>query len=556
MNDAPPKRPSLPPKKVAGGKTLRMAPPKMPDLLSLDEPVGPDAGGLTLSDLDLDEPVMFAPGKMPAPPTAPPAVPKAQPMPPPPPFSGLPPVPATRKQTMEGPAPAMPQGRPPLKVTGALLGHILVDNGLLTEAQRDFVLKLQMQSGHTFRIGELAVKQGFLSPEDLERALAAQKTFVKGVHQEQSRMIKLPEEVARMELVEEDEKAGQRGEVQQLEKWLLSALKHGASDLHVMAGRPLVLRHLGKLVQSKQPPMTAEAVESALLSVLDREERAKLEEEQSIVKCLDLRGKGRARGNIFRHMNGMNGTFRLIPDTPPSLVSLNLPSRLAKFTTYAQGLVLVTGPIGCGKTTTMAALVDIVNKERREHILTVERPLEFIHRHQKSLVTQRQVGTHTNSFSIALRAALREDPDVIAVGEMNDIETARLTISAAETGHLVFATLHTDNAVRTVNRVLDIFPPDEQNQIRAMISESLRGVICQRLVPREDEPGLIPIVEMLFTTPAMRNLIREQKVYQLPNAISMSRDLGNMTFKDHAQELLQKGQISQKTFDSFTVEEM
>jgi len=200
--------------------------------------------------------------------------------------------------------------------------------------------------------------------------------------------------------------------------------------------------------------------------------------------------------------------------------------------------------------------VDIVNKERREHILTVERPVEFIHRHQKSLVTQRQVGTHTNSFSIALRAALREDPDVIAVGEMNDIETARLTISAAETGHLVFATLHTDNAVRTINRVLDIFPPDEQNQIRAMISESLRGVICQRLVPREDEPGLIPIVEMLFTTPAMRNLIREQKVYQLPNAISMSRDLGNMTFKDHAQELLQKGQISKKTFDSFTVEEV
>jgi twitching motility protein PilT len=440
-------------------------------------------------------------------------------------------------------------------VRSGLLGHILVDNNLLTDEQRDFVLKLQAQSGNFFKIGQLAVKQGFLSEDDLERALAAQKKFVKKVHQEQSRMIRLPEEVAKAASDSQESTAAVSGQGTAVYKWLGSALKHGASDLHVMSNKPLILRHLGKLIQSKQKPISEEAAATAFDAILTKDEKKTLEREQSVVKCIDINGRGRARGNIFKHMNGINGTFRLIPETPPSLVSLNMPSILAKFTTYAQGLVLVTGPIGCGKTTTMAALVDIVNKERQSHIITVERPVEFIHKNARSLVTQREVGTHTDSFAAALRAALREDPDVIAVGEMNDLETARLTISAAETGHLVFATLHTDNAVRTINRALDIFPPDEQNQIRAMLSESLRGVICQRLVSRSDEPGLIPVVEMLFTTPAMRNLIREQKVYQLPNAISMSKNMGNMTFVDHAQKLLEKGMISQNVYNQFTSEE-
>ncbi|MBN2803050.1 MAG: PilT/PilU family type 4a pilus ATPase [Deltaproteobacteria bacterium] len=575
--------PAVPPKNMGGGQTLRMSSPiKSSSVLTLDEPdtelnfeehdslltLDEPSETLDISDLDLDfnvgsfeVPKTLNPVEITSAPKSPPAFNKKE-SPSPAPSKTIEGMPVPVKKIPPKNLPVLqkepsPLQNPPLKVKSSLLGHILVDNGLLTDSERDFVLKLQAQSGNFFKIGQLAIKQGFLSEENLERALLAQKTFVKKVHQEQSRMIRLPEEVIKA-AANENTSLGSHGDDTQkgiIVNWLSSALKHGASDLHVMSGKPLVLRHLGKLIQSKQKPVDKESAISAFKELLTKDEIARFDKEKSVVKCFDIKSIGRARGNIFNHMDGVNGTFRLIPKTPPSLVSLNLPSALAKFTSYAQGLVLVTGPIGCGKTTTMAALIDIVNKERHSHIITVEKPVEFVHQNQKSLVTQREVGTHTNSFAAALRASLREDPDVIAVGEMNDIETARLTISAAETGHLVFATLHTDNAVRTINRALDIFPPDEQNQIRAMLSESLRGVICQRLVKREDEPGLIPVVEMLFTTPAMRNLIREQKVYQLPNAISMSRNMGNMTFADHAQELLENGQISEKVYNQFTEEE-
>lgn len=485
---------------------------------------------------------------------------------PPPPMNAPPPSPTSkppssslRKKSippapMNAPAPARSDnaGAKPffgLKVTAGLLGQILVDNGFITDKQRDYCLKLQTQSGNFFRIGELAVKQQFVSEENLVLALEAQKIYVQGIKKEQSRMMRLPEEVAKAELASDGEGRAT------LKKWLISALKHGASDLHVMAGQPLVLRHMGKLVKSKQLPLTATRATEVLESILTDEDNETLAANQSILKCIELKGVGRARANFFRHMGGLNGTFRLIPTRPPSLVSLNLPSALAKFTTYAQGLVLVTGPIGCGKTTTMAALVDIVNRERRNHIISIERPVEFIHKNARSVVTQREVGTHTDGYAYALRAALRQDPDVIVVGEMNDVETARLAISASETGHLVFATLHTDNSVRTINRVLDIFPPEEQQQIRSMLAESLRGVVCQRLVARDGEPGRIPVMELLFMTPAIRNLIREQKVYQLPNAIRMSKDIGNRTFADYAQELLAKKDISEATFEQFCREE-
>ena len=436
-----------------------------------------------------------------------------------------------------------------LRVSGGLLGQIMVDNGFITEQQRDYCLQLQSQSGNFFRIGELAVKQQFISEENLALCIRAQQAYVKGVKKEQSRMMRLPEEVAKAQL--EAEGAG----TATIQKWLGSALKHGASDLHVMAGQPLVLRHLGKLVRSRQAALTAGQASEVLQSVLTEEEKEDFAFSHHVLKCIPLAESGRARASIFRHMAGINGVFRLIPSRPGSLVSLNLPSNLAKFTTYSQGLVLVTGPIGCGKTSTMAALVNIINRERQHHIITVERPVEFLHRNLRSVVTQREVGNHTEDFASALRSALRQDPDVIVIGEMNDVETARLAISAAETGHLVFATLHTDNAVRTVNRVLDIFPPDEQHQIRSMLSESLRGVICQRLVQRKGEPGQLPVMELLFTTPAIRNLIRESKVYQMPNAIRMSMDIGNRTFADYAREMLGRGEISESTYEQFCREE-
>lgn len=501
---------------------------------------------------------------MPPPPMEKPHSATRKSMPPPPMFTGggssrssIPPLPTPQARRANPPPPVKKETESTgtktysaLKVTGGLLGQILVDNGFITDEQRDYCLKLQTQSGNFFRIGELAVKQQFISEENLALAVEAQKQYVSNIKKEQSRMIRLPEEVAKAQLGTDDD----RSEAM-FKKWLASALNHGASDLHVMAGQPLVLRHMGKLIRSKQPSISAQKAAEVLDSILTEADKNTIAEYHSILKCIEIKGVGRARANVFRHMGGTNGTFRLIPPQPPSLVSLNLPSQLAKFTTYSQGLVLITGPIGCGKTTTMAALVDIVNRERRNHIITVERPVEYIHKNARSVVSQREVGLHTQGYANALRAALRQDPDVIVVGEMNDVDTARLAISAAETGHLVFATLHTDNAVRTITRVLDIFPPEEQSQIRSMLSESLRGVVCQRLVLRDSEPGLIPVMELLFTTPAMRNLIRENKVFQLPNAIRMSKDIGNRTFAEYAKDLLLKGEISERTYEQFCREE-
>jgi twitching motility protein PilT len=212
--------------------------------------------------------------------------------------------------------------------------------------------------------------------------------------------------------------------------------------------------------------------------------------------------------------------------------------------------VLISGPISSGKTTTLGAIVEIINRERKEHILTIEKPIEFVFKSKKSLITQREVGTHTQSFSNALRAALREDPDIIVVGEMSDLETTRLTMSAAETGHLVFATLHTQNAVRAVNRLLDIFPAEEQGQVVSMLSESLRGVISQTLVPRSDGDGLIPVVDVLVPTLAIRNLIRDRKLHLVRNTMSISSNEGNICMADHAKDLLAQGIISQETYDA------
>jgi twitching motility protein PilT len=211
--------------------------------------------------------------------------------------------------------------------------------------------------------------------------------------------------------------------------------------------------------------------------------------------------------------------------------------------------VLVTGPISSGKTTTLAAIIEIINRERKDHILTIERPIEFVCKSKQSLVTQREVGVHTQSFSNALRAALREDPDIIVVGEMSDLETTRLTMSAAETGHLVFATLHTQNAVRSINRLLDIFPADEQGQVVSMLSESLRGVISQNLVPRSDSEGLVPVVDILVPTPAIRNLIRDRKLHLVRNTMKISTDAGNISLQDHAGDLLAQGIISKETHE-------
>jgi twitching motility protein PilT len=256
-----------------------------------------------------------------------------------------------------------------------------------------------------------------------------------------------------------------------------------------------------------------------------------------------LPGVGRFRSNAYRQQRGIDATFRAIPSRPPSLEELGLPTSLARFANFHQGMVLLTGPAGCGKSSTLAALLNIINEERRDHIITIEDPIEYVHSSKRCVVNQRQVGPHTGSFARALRAALREDPDIIAIGELRDLETISLALTAAETGHLVLATLHTNNALRTVNRILGVFPPSQQEQIRTMVAESLRAVVSQRLAIRADVKGRVPALEILVANRAVGNLIRENKTFQIRSVLQTGASLGMCLLDSSLSELVRTGII-------------
>jgi twitching motility protein PilT len=262
--------------------------------------------------------------------------------------------------------------------------------------------------------------------------------------------------------------------------------------------------------------------------------------------CYSIEGVGRFRANVYRQQSGIDGVFRIIPPLPPTLAELGLPAAMARLTTYHQGMVLVTGPTGSGKTSTLAALVDLINEERREHVLTIEDPIEYLHPSKRCLINQRSVGRHTQSFARALRAALREDPDVVVIGELRDLETISLALTAAETGHLVLATLHTDNTLRTLNRVVGAFPADQQDQVRTMLSESLRAVVSQRLLPRADGQGRVPAIETLIVTKAVANLIRENKVFQIQSILQTGATHGMGLLDQSIRAHVQAGTVSRE----------
>ena len=325
---------------------------------------------------------------------------------------------------------------------------------------------------------------------------------------------------------------------------LREAVERGASDVHVHPGAPLQARIAGHLEALGDTPLEPDETERLLLSALDPELREQLAARGELDGCQSFEGVGRFRANFYREQRGLDGVLRLIPAVPPSLEELGLPARLAKFTTYHQGMVLVTGPSGCGKSSTLAALVNLVNEERREHILTIEDPIETLHPSKRCLVNQRSAGHHTESFARALRGALREDPDVIVIGELRDLETVSLALSAAETGHFVLATLHTDNAIRTVNRLVGSFPADEQDQVRAMLSESLKGVISQRLLARADGQGRVPALETMVVNRAVSNLIRENKTFQIHSILQTGQNQGMMLLDHSIRELVQGGVVT------------
>jgi len=329
-----------------------------------------------------------------------------------------------------------------------------------------------------------------------------------------------------------------------LKDFLRLARHWGASDLHLAVGRPPFVRMNGNVRYMELPPLSPEDAEALNFSLLTEEQRARLVEDLNLDFALDLKKAGRYRCNVYRQRLGWDGCYRVIAAEIPTFEKLGLPPALKALADFHQGLVLVTGPARSGKTSTCAAMIDLVNRGRTDHVITVEDPVEFIHRPQKCQVTQREVGAHTSSFAVALRAALREDPDIILVGELRDMETISIAITAAETGHLVFGTLHTSGAGRTISRILDVFPVKQREQITTMISESIRGIVSQRLLPRADGAGLVLALEVMVTTSSVSSLIREQKLHQLVNVMQAGKRLGMQTMDDHLMELAKTNLIS------------
>ncbi|MBE9582360.1 MAG: type IV pilus twitching motility protein PilT [Proteobacteria bacterium] len=323
-------------------------------------------------------------------------------------------------------------------------------------------------------------------------------------------------------------------------------IQHGASDLHVSAGDPPMLRIDGRLQRVKYHDLTAEETEVILLEMLDEEQVGLLKARMDIDFAYEMEGTARFRANVFMERKGYGGAFRLIPTEIKTLRELMLPESIHSLARVKSGLVLVTGPTGSGKSTTLAAMIDLINKEHNHHIITLEDPIEFIYPRGKCLIHQRQVGFHVESFSGGLRAALREDPDVILVGEMRDLETIHLALTAAETGLLVLGTLHTASAAKTVDRIIDVFPTTQQPQIRTMLSESMRGVVAQQLLRRSGGEGRVAAVEVMICNQAIKNLIREGKTYQILSVLQTGKTAGMQTLEDHIKKFVEEGVVSQE----------
>jgi len=321
-------------------------------------------------------------------------------------------------------------------------------------------------------------------------------------------------------------------------------LENDASDLHLSTGsKPLIRKH-GELEAMDAPELTDEGLRKMLFEITSEEQKEIFIVKKDLDFAYEIPGVSRFRANYFEQKRGTAAVFRVIPTKILTAEELGLPPQILRFTQLSRGLVLVTGPTGSGKSTTLAAIIDYINRNRKEHILTVEDPVEFVHQNQQCLVNHREVGTHTQSFAAALRAALREDPDIILVGEMRDLETIELAITAAETGHLVFGTLHTNSAAKTIDRIIDAFPAGQQAQIRTMLSESLKGVICQQLLKRIDKPGRLAAIEILYCKTAIANLIREGKTFQIPSMIQTGKGDGMQLMDQAVMDFLMKKQIS------------
>lgn len=329
-----------------------------------------------------------------------------------------------------------------------------------------------------------------------------------------------------------------------LDKVFQAGVNLGASDVHVVPGEPIIMRRNGALVKTKTPKLTREQTKRLIMGLLTGEDKERLEKENQLDFSYEIKGLGRFRGSAMAHNRGISAAFRVIPPTIPALSATGLPGVVEKVLDQHQGLILVTGATGMGKTTTLASMVDFLNERRAHHILTVEDPIEFVHPKKKCVVNQRQIGRDTRSYLNALKGALREDPDVIVIGELRDLETISLAISAAETGHLVIGTLSTTNAPKTVDRIIDSYPPGEQSQIRATLSETLKAVITQKLIPSDQEERMLMAAEILIVNLPVAGLIRDSKVFQIPNLMQTGKNIGMRLMDESVMMHFNDGAIS------------
>ncbi|MBI4234845.1 type IV pilus twitching motility protein PilT [Candidatus Peregrinibacteria bacterium] len=333
-----------------------------------------------------------------------------------------------------------------------------------------------------------------------------------------------------------------------LDKIFRTATQYQASDIYIATGAKPTLRINGDMVPiAEHPELTKKMAEEYLLDILSTDQKKRFEQSLDMDFSLDIETIARFRVNIFVQRKGISAVFRLISEKVRTLDELNMPTQFKKATTLPNGLVIITGPTGCGKTTSLAAMIHEINRTQKKHIITIEDPVEYVHKNDVSIIQQREVGIHTHTFQKALRSALREAPDVILLGEMRDLETIQMALTAAETGHLVFATLHTRGCANSVNRIIDAFPPEQQNQVRAQLSESLRAVFWQKLIKTKDNKGRVGAYEIMFVNNAIGNLIRKSNTHQINSVIETSTKEGMQTMKKSVTDLFQSGLISEES---------
>ena len=426
-----------------------------------------------------------------------------------------------------------------------LFGRIALHYKLVTREQLVEASNALAAQGNGRPLGEFLVEKGVLTARQYEQLLAVQREYA-AKQGAQSPPQQAPQQEAPAQPAPQQAPSFRLDQPGGLNRLLEHTLRCGASDLHLHSNATIKLRTHGRLAELDSNRLDAQTAERLILEILTSEQVAELREHGQVDFAYTLPGIGRFRSNAYRQQRGMDAVFRAIPPQPPTLEELGLPASLARFANFHQGIVLLTGPAGCGKSSTLAALVNIINQDRHDHIITIEDPIEYIHPSKGCVVNQRQVGPHTSSFARALRGALREDPDIIAIGELRDLETISLALTAAETGHLVLATLHTNNAIRTVNRILGVFPPNQQEQIRTMVSESLRAVVSQRLVSRADGNGRVPALEVLVANKAVGNLIRENKTFQIRSVLQTGASHGMCLLDASLTELVKKGIVTRE----------